>query len=222
MKVYYTKVFPFLEESTFFSQLNKVEEERRRKILSGNNEKVRLRSLTAGSLLHEALCRELKIAAHKQGPFEVAYTEAGKPYLPADPKLHFNLSHSGAYVCCAVSNEPVGVDIQQLTKIKEGMAERFFTEKDNQRLSVLRGEEKKQLFFRMWSIKESYLKFTGKGMAAGLDSFEIDWMENKIVDGKKEAACFEEYNGLPQYCLCVCMEFPRKEVVWEEICFAKI
>lgn len=222
MKVYYTKVFPFLEESTFFSQLNKVEEERRRKILSGSNEKVRLLSLTAGSLLHEALCWELKIAADKKGPFEVAYTEGGKPYLPDNPKLHFNLSHSGAYVCCAVSGEPVGVDIQQITEVKEGMAERFFTEKDKQRLSALSGEEKKQLFFRMWSIKESYLKLTGKGIAAGLDSFEIDWMENKIVDGKSEAAYYEEYNGLPEYCLCVCMGAPCKEVVWEEILSAEI
>ncbi len=222
MKVYYTKVFPFLEESTFFSQLNKVEEERRRKILSGSNEKVRLLSLTAGSLLHEALCRELKIAADKKGPFEVAYTEGGKPYLPDNPKLHFNLSHSGAYVCCAVSGEPVGVDIQQITEVKEGMAERFFTEKDKQRLSALRGEEKKQLFFRMWSIKESYLKLTGKGITAGLDSFEIDWKGNKILDGGTEAACYEEYNCLPQYCLCVCMGVPCKEVVWEEILSAEI
>lgn len=39
------------------------------------------------------------------------YTGHGKPYLLNYPDVHFNISHSGEYVACAVADSPVGVDI---------------------------------------------------------------------------------------------------------------
>ena len=231
IQVYYTEVFPFLEENTFFSHLNKIEEERRKKILKNNNEKVRLRSLSAGCLLHDVLCRKLGISPENSQPFDIAYEEGGKPYLVKYPKLHFNLSHSGDYVCCAVGDVPVGVDIQKLVEIREGVAGRFFTDEDNERLAKCTEKEREKLFFRMWSIKESYIKLTGKGLSGGLDHFEIDWqrkgiLERNVQDAKKEkdfwesidvAAYFEEWDQLDQYCFCVCAERDLEKVVWEEV-----
>lgn len=229
IKVYYTKVFPFLEEDTFFSHLNKIEKERRRKLLAISSEKNRLRSLTAGCLLHEVLCRELGLLKENEPPFEVAYEKDGKPYLLDYPNVYFNLSHSGDYVCCAVGDMPLGVDIQKITDVKEGVARRFFTDEDNQRLAACGGEERKKLFFRMWSIKESYIKLTGRGMAGGLNTFEIDWQENRILgisaleiqekaEGSEKAeAYFEEYSRLPEYCFCVCASIPFYRVTWKEI-----
>ena len=37
----------------------------------------------------------------------------GKPYLVNHPKIHYNISHSGRFVLCAISGVPVGIDIQQ-------------------------------------------------------------------------------------------------------------
>lgn len=214
IKVYYTKVFPHLEEDTFFSHLNKIEKERRQKILSNSNEKNRLRSLTAGSLLHDALCRELGLSEKDEPPFEIAYEKRGKPYLTEYPDVYFNLSHSGDYVCCAVGDMPVGIDIQRITDVKEGLAHRFFTERDNQKLAACDEEERKKLFFRMWSIKESYIKLTGRGMEEGLNTFEIDWQGKRIAAHGTEAY-FEECSYLPEYCFCVCTTQSLGKVVWE-------
>ena len=51
IKVYYSKVSPFLEEDTFFSQLAKIPADRKEKILRMKNKEARMRSLTAGMLL---------------------------------------------------------------------------------------------------------------------------------------------------------------------------
>ena len=74
----------------------------------------------------------------------------------------------------AVSPEhEIGVDLQKLTPVHAGvtpMAERFFHPED---LALLRNakdaEEQLKLFFRIWTIKEAYLKCTGEGLSGGLN-----------------------------------------------------
>lgn len=214
--VYYRKVFSHLEEDAFLYQLNKVEEARREKILRLKSREEQMRSLTAGCLLHDVLCEKMGMPAGFSTPFLVKYQEKGKPGLTDRPDIHFNLSHSGGYVCCAAGDEPVGVDIEKKTDMKEKIAQRFFTQEDNRRLLEAKPEEKKDLFFRMWSIKESYIKFTGQGMTKGLSSFEIDWKINAVYEKEdtQPAAYFSEKDGISGYSFCVCFRTPGQEVVW--------
>ena len=130
IKVYYSKVSPFLEEDTFFSQLAKIPADRKEKILRMKNKEARMRSLTAGMLLQYALCEKTGLDYETAEPFQIRYGEKGKPYPARELSVHFSLSHSGDYVCCAIGDGPVGIDIQQKTEGKERLerlAERFFT-----------------------------------------------------------------------------------------------
>ena len=45
---------------------------------------------------------------------ELEAGERGKPWFPSCPQNHFNLSHSGSFALCALSDQPVGVDIQEM------------------------------------------------------------------------------------------------------------
>ncbi len=83
----------------------------------------RQQSFTASLLLDEAirLC-----CPSVPRPLDIAANENGKPYLTAAPDVHFSLSHSAAWVVCAVSDHPVGVDIQQCRSFKPNIADRFF------------------------------------------------------------------------------------------------
>ncbi len=38
----------------------------------------------------------------------------GKPRLSGHPSIHFNLSHSGPWVLCAVHGGPVGIDVEEV------------------------------------------------------------------------------------------------------------
>ncbi|MCI8613814.1 MAG: 4'-phosphopantetheinyl transferase superfamily protein [Lachnospiraceae bacterium] len=218
--VYYAEVFTRLAEERFKFYLDKVEEERKKKILLMKNEEGRLQSLTAGSLLYLALCGRIGDEERHRAPFSIGYEKSGKPYLREYPDIHFNLSHSGAYVCCGLSDSPVGVDIQKITDVKKGLAGRFFTEEDNRRLNnACSGEERKALFFRMWSIKESFIKLTGRGMAQGLDTFEIDWEKNRVHDRGKSGtyAYFTTWDALTGYSACVCSWEPVESAEWKRI-----
>lgn len=218
IKVYYAKMSPFLEEDIFLSRINQIEEKRRTGIARVQNPQAKRNSFFAGCLLHDALCKELGFLAENTASFRMMYEENGKPYLKDYPDLHFNLSHSGEYVCCALSDAPVGIDVQKLTDVKDGIARRFFTAQDNFMLAERRGHEQEKLFFRMWSIKESYVKLTGRGIGQGLSGFEIDWENCRIID-KDAAAFFVEQSILPGYALCVCSWKKTEKIEWQSISF---
>lgn len=204
ISVYYTKVFPFLGEDTFFTHKEQIGERRLQDIRNKKNEEAKARSLAAGVLLHEGLCEYLNYPQESTPPFQTGVGKWGKPYLTDYPGIHFNLSHSGEYVCCAVADFEVGVDVQQHQTVKVGVANRFFSVEDNRLLAGLTGAEKEEWFFRIWSIRESYVKFTGKGLGQGLANFEIDWKNQMIRDTGNPSAYFAEKRDLKGYSMCVC------------------
>ena len=91
-------------------------------------------------------------------PLDIAANENGKPYLTAVPAVHFSLSHSAAWAVCAVSDHPVGVDIQQCRSFKPNIADRFFHPDEVQYLSSLSPAERENAFYTLWALKESYVK----------------------------------------------------------------
>ena len=131
-------------------------------------------------------------------PFFYEYGEHGKPQIVNFPKK-FNLSHSGDYVVCGVSDGEVGVDIQKWIPFKERTAERFFAKEEWKLLQETDVEKRTELFYRLWSRKEAYGKYTGQGIgsAVGEDfSDEQNWQEKQI--------CFRERVLEDSYSLAVC------------------
>ncbi len=117
--------------------------------------------------------------------FVQARTPSGKPYLPAHPDFHYNFSDSGEYLVLAVSpDHEIGVDLQKITPVRAGVlrtAERFFHPDD---LRLLRNqndaEEQLALFFRIWTVKEAFLKCTGEGLSGGMNRFPVDFKTSRI------------------------------------------
>ena len=66
------------------------------------------------TLLAELLVRYL--ICHKQGlcnqEIRLESAEYGKPFLANDRRFHFNLSHAGVWVVCAIDHQPVGIDVE--------------------------------------------------------------------------------------------------------------
>ena len=130
--------------------------------------------------------------------FSYEYGELGKPQIVNIPKK-FNLSHSGDYVVCAVGDGEVGADIQKWVPYKERTAERFFAPTEWKLLQELPASQRTELFYRLWSRKEAYGKYTGQGSGSvvGEDfSDERRWKEKMI--------CFREQILEAGYSLAVC------------------
>lgn len=97
--------------------------------------------------------------------YEIDFCENGKPYFTAHPELYFNLSHAGCYVVCAIAGAPVGVDIEGGRSCSGKVAARFFSRDENAWIMAGESEER---FFRLWTLKEAFVKTTGIGISKGM------------------------------------------------------
>lgn len=127
----------------------------------------RQESLGAGLLYAHAL------RAHGLSPEEpVRVLPAGKPVLAAREGLFFSLSHSDRYMLCAVSDAPVGADVQRMRPVKLSLARRFHpAERDW--LSRLPEEEREGAFYRLWTRKEAWVKAVSGDRLLSLDEADV-------------------------------------------------
>jgi 4'-phosphopantetheinyl transferase len=146
--------------------LDRDEQKRADKLLSPIHQK-RFRDAHNG--LREILGKYLH-----QSPKEIVFdtTTSGKPILKNHPELQFNLSHSEELALCAISKNPVGIDIEYLNKEINclDVAKRFFSDAEYNFLKSMVNPEKLRLeFFKLWTEKEAYLKSQGRGISTGLE-----------------------------------------------------
>ena len=111
-----------------------------------------LRELFALSLTEEMLAEEIQKEQH------------GKPFLKNHPDIHFNISHCEGLVACAFSDAPVGVDVERIAEFKDSIVRKVLTKEEQEFLALYKEkEEYNELFFRFWTLKESWLKQDGSG-----------------------------------------------------------
>jgi len=110
---------------------------------------------------------------------EFDYCGNGKPVLKDHPQIHFNLSHTSDTAACVVADAAVGVDVQSITNVKDRVARRVLT--DAEYNGFLTSPEPEKYFCEIWSIKESFLKKTGQGIAAELSEISAADIYDKMV-----------------------------------------
>ena len=104
----------------------------------------------------------------------LSHLASGHPFLACRPDTSISISHSGSWCVLAVSDRPVGVDLQQIRTYRKELPERFFPPSDNARLRACPDKASfDRLFFRLWTIREAYMKFTGRGMSEDIRTFSI-------------------------------------------------
>lgn len=141
--------------------------------------------------------------------YSLEYGPQGKPRLAqAAAGLHFNLSHSEQRVMCAVSDSELGCDVERVRDIDLGIARRFFYAGEHEYiLSAPDAAERRERFYRLWTLKESYMKATGLGMSLPLDEFEITISGESISlrrAGETRNWHFCEYSPEPGYRYALC------------------
>ncbi|MBK8983267.1 MAG: 4'-phosphopantetheinyl transferase superfamily protein [Ignavibacteria bacterium] len=104
-----------------------------------------------------------------------SYTETGKPFIE-NSKIHFNLSHSGDRCIIAVSlTAGTGVDIEKVRDSEDLIiiAERYFSETEIIYLKNFQEKEVTNNFFRIWTLKEAFIKAIGEGLSFRLKDFSV-------------------------------------------------
>ncbi|NLX90379.1 MAG: 4'-phosphopantetheinyl transferase superfamily protein [Firmicutes bacterium] len=96
----------------------------------------------------------------------------GKPYLRDYPDIHYNVSHTKGAIVCALADEPVGVDIERIKRFNKHLVEHFFT-KDEQKYIYAGKTKQEERFAEIWTKKEAYVKWIGKGMELPFHTFSV-------------------------------------------------
>ena len=93
--------------------------------------------------------------------------------------LCFNLTHSGNWIAAAFSFcAEVGIDLEDYhakkTPSKESFLHRVFHPKELALLEKGSTQEQQDLFFRLWTMKEAFLKGTGDGLTVPPSTFCLE------------------------------------------------
>lgn len=86
-----------------------------------------------------------------------------------------SLSHSHKLAACATGTREVGVDIEPLSRRGnwQGIVRRWFTQKEQHWLLAADGKAGSDQFLAVWTLKEAWLKATGRGIAGNLQTLEV-------------------------------------------------
>ena len=188
IRIAISNILVYQDESFFKTHYALVSEDRKKKIDQYARQEDKWRSLGAYMLLCKMIADETArteatpTGAAQKGSESEADTlvfitgEHGKPVIKGMSGFYFNLSHSGNYVACVISDGEVGIDIQNRTKSNERIAERVFEswKKDDFEFGILPGtdclcitsaQDKEMRFCEMWCLTESQNKLTGMGLS---------------------------------------------------------
>lgn len=210
--VYAADVSPLEESSIYDAAYGTVSAERRKKTDRYIQMKDRRLSLGAELLLRYGL----RAAGIYERTFEIVSGPYGKPYLK-NGDIYFSISHSGEYAVCAVSGCEVGCDIEKTAPTDLKIAGRYFSESEYDDIAAQpTPEAQSDMFFRYWTLRESFLKAAGFGMKLPLSSFKIvRGDEISVVQSADDRTYrFKEFGDIPGYRCAVCTAGECKDAVF--------
>jgi len=143
------------------------------------------------------LVKGLDQLKYKFDESKLEYTNFNKPYLEGHD-VHFNISHSGNIVVCALTKlGEIGIDIEKIEPIEFLAFKSQMTA--NEWRMIDESKNPKRSFYTYWSQKEAVIKAHGEGLSIPLKSFEVKnniaiiECENFYV---KEISICDEYSCL--------------------------
>ena len=198
-----------LDEGTWRKLLEQASPERRHRAQQCRKEETARQCILSEVLLRYGLSRQFGAVPR----YTVTFAEGGKPMVSEFPAFQFNMSHCGNWCVFAWSDKPVGTDVQRCEEEKTALVRRHFTRSEQE--YVFAGQdpaERAKRFCKIWTAKESWLKYLGIGLTTDLQSLDTP-------DGSLPVQF--HWSELPDgYTLCICS--PCEEVSLEQLKYAAL
>ncbi|WP_309228341.1 4'-phosphopantetheinyl transferase family protein [Virgibacillus saliphilus] len=224
MKVYSVKIENL--EYNICDALPFLSEERKYRIKKMRQTSDQIRSIVAETMIRLLIMREYNI---KNKKIRLSFNDYGKPFLEGVPNFNFNLSHSGSYILCSTSKHPVGIDVEKVNHINLDVAKHFFTKEEIAFINKADTGIRVERFYSIWTAKESYIKFLGRGLSVPLTSFGIKIDNNSIsisneeFNQKKHFPCyFKSYDKFDKYKVTLCSKSHNQPDAIYEIEYNKL
>lgn len=187
-KIYYFKDEELINEEFINRILHLLPAERRKKVLNYRKLIDKKNCVIAYVMLKKALRDCYGITE-----FTIKYGEYGKPYLAEYPEIFFNISHCSYGCVVALANERIGIDIQNVVPFSWKVANRVCCKEELKLLE--NSKDRAREFIRLWTMKESYLKMTGKGIyedIKSINTLEMDCIKVKEIKNVIISVCMKQ------------------------------
>lgn len=141
----------------------------------------------------------------------------GRPEIRAGcglPTLRFNLSHTEGLVACAITpTADIGIDVERVTRAGDwsAVANVSLSDRELTDLTKLSGPEWNHHFFRLWTLKEAYIKAQGKGLSMELShiTFRLhsqpELIYFDIANQKEQLKIWQFASGKPTLTHCMAL-----------------
>ncbi|PSM56691.1 4-phosphopantetheinyl transferase [Clostridium diolis] len=185
MDIYAIRLFE-IDANLFKILIKYVSEERKNRICKLKNNRDKNRILISELLTRKIIYKKLKLN-NDQIYFDK--NQFGKPFLKDYENFYFNISHSGKWIICATDCKTIGIDIEKIRSINyKELAKNYFTNEECRFILETSANNQIRNFYRMWTLKESYIKAEGRGLSIPLKSFSID-INNKRINKVNSGYC---------------------------------
>lgn len=181
-----------LTDALYERYLGMMSPERRERVARKAIREDRLRSVAGELLVRRAVSEALGIC---EEAVPLCSDGRGAPTLDGTG-LFVSIAHSGNYAVCALSDTPVGIDIEEVRPMCGRVATGTFSVRENEYLGAdgyeLSGETLVR-FFEIWTAKEAYGKMKGEGVTLSdtVDTTTIP-VKRKYFDGYVVSIVCEE------------------------------
>lgn len=138
----------------------------------------------------------------------------GKPFLRAEPRLHFSIAHSEKLVLCALADSPIGGDAEALRDIPPRLLRKFACPGEMVALEAAGSRAEDAL--SLWTRKESYGKYLGVGIGQPRVFQAFLWQQPRTPP--PESAYLTELSLPEGYFGAVCCREPLTEPLrWAQL-----
>lgn len=138
-----------------------------------------------------------KILKAKLGSYTILRTQSGKPYLEGNP-LFFSISHSSDRGAIAISDKPVGIDIELIKDRNYRSVARKFSAREQGEINCLED------FLKHWVIREAYIKMNGFTLCEKL--FKCEYSGGIFYDCGQAVQCRFICGVQENLIWCICID----------------
>lgn len=192
MKIYTCSIKSISEpelEKSFFE----MSRERRKNVMQLKNPEKQKSKIAADRVCRKALSEFCGVDPQR---IEFGMNEHGKPFA-IGLDVHFNVSHSGDWVVCAVSDKEIGIDIEKIRSVNPRAAEKFACSDELEYIKITENG-----FFEIWTLKEAYFKCIGTGLDSNIKS--VSFKVGKKVDCSESGFDCSFHEIANEYICAVC------------------
>lgn len=156
-------------------------------------------------LLRRALRERYGIGCGEGRMPELVEGAHGKPYLKEYPLIHFNISHCMGLAVLAIGDCVVGIDAECVRPYREPLLKRVLSDAELRQMEEAGESEREELFFRFWTLKESYVKAVGCGITVPLQDISFQIGKNGEIACEKTGWSFRQWKLAEKYIVSACV-----------------